>query len=95
MALTPQAALGNKLQQEQAAINALEKQIDDYLAKNYDGRGRVTWTPPNGVSQFVRQEVYKKFRAAGWTVSERSDQREGTWVEFGVNTPSQDNYFGR
>lgn len=78
MAVTPKQAIGNKREIERERIDALEKQFDELLVNDYDGRHGVSISTPKGVSDFVLAEVVRRFEAAGWTVKREcgGDQRE-------------------
>lgn len=72
----------------------IEKMIDKELEANYDGCGRITVSLPTPNSrpydsgpqlprEFLLEQLLDKYRQAGWqTVELKSDQREGTWIEF-------------
>ncbi len=81
MALTPQQALSDKREREKEAVDALEKQIDAELLKRFNGRESVSIDRPQ-VSEFVLDEVLKRFRQNGWDVVERNAGYNETNLEF-------------
>ena len=85
MAITPNEA-GRIREEEREKLRALEREVDACLSRNYQGRGRVNCSSIVGkVTGRVRDELLRRYRAAGWEIKQEScnDPREpGTFWYF-------------
>ena len=70
MAISPQKA-GQVTQKETQAIDGAEKEIDKILRNQFQRSGSVKITKPiSSLSTRGRKELLRRFRAAGWSITE-------------------------
>jgi hypothetical protein len=69
--ITPREAIGNKLELEKAAIDALTERVNTQLSRTYDGRRPVS-VSVDGSNEFVIAKIKEIFQAKGWVVREES-----------------------
>lgn len=79
MALSKAEAAAKSSELIKGDVEALEAKIDRWLADHGDHRRLYD---VRGVSPGVRAEIERRYRAAGWTVTYHSDQRDGDFWEF-------------
>lgn len=67
------------LADEKKLVDELEKDIDQYLIKNYTGDSPVMYYPQQSLNFRVRNEIINLYNNAGWHVKYESydDQRNG------------------
>jgi|JI10StandDraft_1071094.scaffolds.fasta_scaffold00150_106 hypothetical protein len=80
MAVSPQL-LDENLQKE---ADGFEKKIDLHLSNSkLRSGGTLTLKVPEGMSYLHLEIIRGRYIKAGWKkVEMKSDQREGTWLEF-------------
>ncbi len=90
MAVNPGELRNRVIEKNNAQMNRLEEQIDEFLEQGYAG-DNVTMAVslfPN-VSNYVLKEVMAKYELAGWKVEYQSDQRDGDYLCFSAGKISQ------
>ncbi len=84
MVLRPEDVL-HPLEEDMDECNRREKAIDAAIKANsrkYRGGQMTLATDLFSTDVVIRDELARRYRAAGWTVEFKSDQRDGDWVSF-------------
>jgi hypothetical protein len=81
MAITPDEA-SRMTEAEATLADDLEDLIDQHLRAKYEAKGKIYYHLPPQVSLRVRQEVMRRYEAAGWRVTYECDQRDGDNLGF-------------
>lgn len=92
MALTPQAALGNKPDRLKQRVKTLEERIDAALSATFDGRSTVSCNVPYDEDSWVIEQLIKAYRKVGWIVNHTKDpgdmrNESYAYLTFGTSTP--------
>ena len=93
MVIGPEELKQRIRQSEQQAYEAVEQKIDKSLEERFDGIGSVTFGSDTfkGIRRFALDDLFDKYRKAGWSVREMHDQRDGNYVQFTYQN-RQDHY---
>lgn len=88
MAITPGEAAKLNDAKEREAVLRMEKLIDEALKKEFRtggsvGVGRQDLSRIAGWTKKAQEEVFKKFKSAGWTITEKTvPDRMGSYTEY-------------
>ena len=80
MFVKPKDLLEKLTKEEERILKSLEKRIDEFLTKEFDGS--VVYIPYNDTCDKLRSNVLQNFldryRKVGWKIGDDRDQKEGT-----------------
>lgn len=83
MAIRPAKAVEEMDRRIAAQVQNLERQIDILLAREYyTGAPNVVFSLSDHLHEKALKEIIRRFESAGWKVEYKSDQRDGSWLEF-------------
>lgn len=81
MAVSKNDVVNNLNEADKHEVAALEGKIDDWL-RSQSRNPPYYYNVPYSLSEKVRAEIERRYRAAGWDVQYTSDQRDGNFWRF-------------
>ncbi len=94
MVVQPKKLLETVLDGEKETLRSVEKRVDDYLSRQFDGTSSVSisYDTFSGLRRCTVNNFLNKYRSAGWEVNQMDDQREGNFVSFSYRQDPNTNY---
>ena len=93
MVVNPKDLMKKLTTQDTQEVELLESKIDSFLQKEFNGV--AAYFPLPDWNHRVKNEIVKKYDAAGWNIRTHCDQRDGDYLIFEPQKISADDYYNK